>query len=183
MALAPAFERDSLTHEEGIALLFQHFGEGKIPFSVISESQSAASLLPSQSPDSSNEFPSQLALMDTDEKLRANLLELEEPTLEELDSFEDFIKGLGSKVREIMTQQIAKLPSNEGGRPRAFSRVQEAAICKEVAELRGPGVHLKDIFIRVALRNNASKELIKQTWQKCVKKAKLLGNRVDDPLK
>ena len=167
--VARALGRDSLTHAEVVQGFRESFGAHAIPFPFLFESVAAQVLQP-HLPDLSGNVTEAFALVDTEEKLEYLLLNLPEPSPEELDEFLLFVNSRLPQLRTILLARVKAIPHDRGGAPRKLSsREDQQKIIEEIKKLRGPRVKLGDIFQRLAQRHGVSPSKIKQIWLKSQK--------------
>jgi len=92
------------------------------------------------------------------------LRKMPEPSTEELKEFCSPTWIL-PHLRSLAFGYAKKLPKPPGGRPRTLSQQAAKQACREIGELLGDGVRLRDAQVRAALRHGVSFRTIQRAWQ------------------
>ena len=127
--------------------------------------KTAAEVVPPNTPIGAQ--PVDFALVDSQEKFEALLLNEPEPSPDQLEAFLKSIEKVLPKLRKLAIAKAKQLPHARGGAPRKLGSIEDQRkIIEEIKRLRGPGVKLADIFVRLAQKFGVSPSKIKQIWSK-----------------
>lgn len=115
--------------------------------------------------DNREQFDQCLDRIDTEAKLKALLVSLNEPAgRERLLIFSALKHGLPI-VRRFLIKTGKQLPVPRGGRPELLSDPdKQRSIREEIRRLRTPRSRLKEIFKEIAKREGVSPKKIRQVW-------------------
>jgi hypothetical protein len=167
--LARPLGRDSLTYAEGIELLRQSYGTGKIPWCIplgiayMLFPPHVVTNLPSDVKAIAENFD--LSSLDSEAKLEALVLSVPEPSPEGLETALKIINDVLPQLRHLLFTKAKALPHSRGGAPKLLaSSAEQEGVREAIKALRGPGIKLDDVFRRVAQRHGVSASKIKQIW-------------------
>jgi hypothetical protein len=157
-----------------VEVALQLFAPNRIPVSFLLNTF-AADILPPSAQELVPQLNEQLCLIETEEKFEAMLAKEPEPDPAIVDQIIKLVDGSLAKVRDHFVGKAELLPANRGGREKKLATAEERSqVIEEVKSLRGPGVKLVDIFIRIGMRREVSASKIKQIWQEAKLTAKSL---------
>jgi hypothetical protein len=113
--------------------------------------------------ENAERFQEYLSRIDTEEKLEALLISLDEPTRRERRVLTVSMKVVIPGLRRFMLEG-AKLLRNRGGQRERYTEAEKHAIRKEIVRRRGSGVTLTYLFGEIASRRKFSPKTVQRAW-------------------
>jgi hypothetical protein len=101
----------------------------------------------------------------TRESAKAAFMQVPDLPPEEFQRALSFLPKIAYMIRGFAPDVVKNIPHDPGGRPEAVTYEQKKAICRQILELHGKRVLLRDAFTRLAAKHGVSVTTIRRVWR------------------